>query len=392
INHEAGTPDRIRTCYPRLRRPVLYPDELRAQSGCRCLVGVEGFEPPTSCSQSKCATRLRYTPHVKSDRPLSGANVRSNGRVIIALRPLPRQGYGLLRGRLGGRRRRFLAARRRIEQGLARQAHAALVVGLEHLHLHDLAFLQVVGDLVHALVGDLRDVQQAVLAGKQLDDRAEVEQAQHRPLVDLAHLDLRGDRADAVHRVLAGFGRQARDGDGAVVFDVDRRAGLARERLDDASALADHFPDLVGVDLHLDDARRVVGHLLARAGHGLLHYAQDVHAAFLGLVKRDLHDLARDALDLDVHLQRGDAALGTGDLEVHVAEVILVTEDVGQHREAPAVLDESHRDARDVALERHARVHQREATAANARHRGRAVRLGDLGYDAQRVAELLLAR
>ncbi len=26
------------------------------------LVGVEGFEPPTSCSQSKRATRLRYTP------------------------------------------------------------------------------------------------------------------------------------------------------------------------------------------------------------------------------------------------------------------------------------------------------------------------------------------
>jgi hypothetical protein len=25
-----GAPDRIRTCYPRLRRPVLYPDELRA--------------------------------------------------------------------------------------------------------------------------------------------------------------------------------------------------------------------------------------------------------------------------------------------------------------------------------------------------------------------------
>ena len=26
-----GTPDRTRTCYPRLRRPVLYPDELRAR-------------------------------------------------------------------------------------------------------------------------------------------------------------------------------------------------------------------------------------------------------------------------------------------------------------------------------------------------------------------------
>ncbi len=26
------------------------------------LVGVEGFEPPTFCSQSRRATRLRYTP------------------------------------------------------------------------------------------------------------------------------------------------------------------------------------------------------------------------------------------------------------------------------------------------------------------------------------------
>src|SRR6476469_124517 len=26
------------------------------------LVGAGGFEPPTPCSQSRCATRLRYTP------------------------------------------------------------------------------------------------------------------------------------------------------------------------------------------------------------------------------------------------------------------------------------------------------------------------------------------
>src|SRR6266498_173501 len=29
---DVGTPDRTRTCYPRLRRPVLYPDELRAHA------------------------------------------------------------------------------------------------------------------------------------------------------------------------------------------------------------------------------------------------------------------------------------------------------------------------------------------------------------------------
>ena len=26
------------------------------------VVGAEGFEPPTLCSQSRCATRLRYAP------------------------------------------------------------------------------------------------------------------------------------------------------------------------------------------------------------------------------------------------------------------------------------------------------------------------------------------
>ena len=57
---KAGAPDRTRTYYPRIRNPMLYPDELQAHH----MVGVEGFEPPTSCSQSRRATRLRYTPNV----------------------------------------------------------------------------------------------------------------------------------------------------------------------------------------------------------------------------------------------------------------------------------------------------------------------------------------
>jgi hypothetical protein len=132
-----GAPGRTRTCDPRLRRPVLYPAELRAQlrhtarpasaaglrlhpslagalrasSRCptllqatlvepatpalegRCsiqlsygrkpekrfssrnchlpsilVVGAAGFEPATLCSQSRCATRLRYAPP-SSSRP-----------------------------------------------------------------------------------------------------------------------------------------------------------------------------------------------------------------------------------------------------------------------------------------------------------------------------------
>ena len=36
------------------------------------MVGAEGFEPPTLCSQSRCATRLRYAPTLFSIVPRLG--------------------------------------------------------------------------------------------------------------------------------------------------------------------------------------------------------------------------------------------------------------------------------------------------------------------------------
>ena len=61
--------------------------------------------------------------------------------------------------------------------------------------------------------------------------------------------------------------------------------------------------------------------------------------------------------------------LGAGDLEVHVAEVILRALDVGQDDVVVALLDEAHRDAGDRRDDRHARVHQRERRAADRTHR-----------------------
>lgn len=58
-----GAPDRNRTCNPRLRRPVLYPVELRVHSvRLGSVVGAVGFELTTTWSQTRCATRLRYAP------------------------------------------------------------------------------------------------------------------------------------------------------------------------------------------------------------------------------------------------------------------------------------------------------------------------------------------
>ena len=55
-------PGGIRTHDPRLRRPVLYPTELRALKLNDYKVGAAGFEPTTFCAQGRRATRLRYAP------------------------------------------------------------------------------------------------------------------------------------------------------------------------------------------------------------------------------------------------------------------------------------------------------------------------------------------
>jgi hypothetical protein len=61
-HHTIGLPERIRTSDPRIRSPPLYPAELQADRFRTGLVGARGFEPPTTCAQGRCATRLRHAP------------------------------------------------------------------------------------------------------------------------------------------------------------------------------------------------------------------------------------------------------------------------------------------------------------------------------------------
>ena len=211
-------------------------------------------------------------------------------------------------------------------------------------------------------------MQQAIASGQDLHDRAKVEQADHVAFVNPADLDFGRDLLDPLARRVARVGVDRGDRHRAVVLDVDRRARFFGQRADDRTALADYIADLFGIDLEAHHPRRMLRDFGARVRQRFLHQVQDMHAPLARLRQRDRHDFLGDALDLDVHLQRGDAAVGACNLEVHVPQMILVAEDVGEHREAVAVLDQAHGDARDVRLHRNARIHEREARTANRRH------------------------
>src|SRR6267154_6564173 len=228
-----------------------------------------------------------------------------------------RQGalFFLRRNSSGLRRRRGLLDRFHAE------AHPALLVGLEHLDFYLLALFEIVGYVVDALVGDLRNVQKPVFPRQQLDDCAKVEKLEYGAVVHATHLDIGCNVFDALLRGLPALGRNTGDRDRAVVGDFDRGSGLLLQPADHHSSLADHVADLLRIDLDLDDAGGIARNLRARSLQYLLHDTEDVHAAFARLGERHLHDLLGNTLDLDVHLQRSHAALGSRHLEVHVAEM-----------------------------------------------------------------------
>src|SRR5262249_44019279 len=234
------------------------------------------------------------------------------------------------------------------------------------------------------------DVAQAVAPRRDLDEGPEVLDRGHLALVDLADADLLGQGVHVGQGGLGAGGVHVRDVDRAVVLDVQLGAGLLLDGLDGLAAGADQQADLVGVDLGGQEARGVVGDLDARLAQGRAeHVAEDVAARLAGLLQRVADDLLADAVGLQVELDAGDAAAGAGDLEVHVAVVVLVAHDVGQEDVLLALLDQADGDAGHRVGDGHAGVHQRQRAAADRRHARGAVGLLDVADQADGVGELL---
>jgi hypothetical protein len=133
--------------------------------------------------------------------------------------------------------------------------------------------------------------------------------------------------------------------------------------------------------------------MVFEAGRGLgdhrVHLAQDMQPGFPGLGQGLGQDLPGEAGHFDIHLQRSDAVLGAGHLEVHIPQGILISQDVREDGHLVPFLHEAHGYPGHRRLDGHAGVHQGQAGAAHRGHGGRAVAGQDLGDYADGVRELL---
>ncbi len=230
---------------------------------------------------------------------------------------------------------------------------------------------------------------QTILGPKEVHEGTEIHHLHNFAIIDLTHFGFGRQPLDPFQRGFDGGAIGGCHFHRAIIFDIDFRARLFDDLADHFAAGADHVADLVDRNLDDFDARCIFAKLFAAVINRLAHLAQNVHAPTLGLIQRDFHDLFGDARDLDVHLQGCDAAFGSGNLEIHIAEVIFVAQNVGQHGKPFAFQNQTHRDTGDRLFDRHARIHQRERGTAHRCHRRRAIGFGDFGHNAQRIGELI---
>ena len=214
------------------------------------------------------------------------------------------------------------------------ELHFAAVVEADDFDLYGVALLDHIGGFRNAALRQFGDVDKAILGAEEVHEGAEIGGLHNLAIVDQADFGLCNNALDLLDRgldlLVVGGGNFNR----TAIVDVDLGTGLLDDFTNDLAARADHVADLFLRHLDGDDLRSVGGDAFAIARQSLRHLAENMQTPTLGLVERDLHDLGRDGGDLDVHLQRGHAVLSAGDLEIHVAEVILVAKNVGENGKA----------------------------------------------------------
>src|SRR5208282_3226601 len=114
-------------------------------------------------------------------------------------------------------------------------------------------------------------------------------------------------------------------------------------------------------------------------------------------MNRFCHDFQGNPWQLEIELEPRDAVSGPAKFEIHVAEMILGTNDIGQrcvpHEPVSFELgDETDGYTADRFPDRYTGVHQCHCAGTNARHRGRSVRFHDFAADSNRIRKFAFGR
>src|SRR5207253_826705 len=128
------------------------------------------------------------------------------------------------------------------------ETHFACAIHFEDFHIHGLTFTQNFGHCRNATVRDLTDVKKAFTVWHNLNERSEIHNALHKPVVGLTRFWLSHNLVNQAESV-SHFSFIARsDDDGSVILNFDLRTGLIDQSANDLPACTDNVSDTILFD------------------------------------------------------------------------------------------------------------------------------------------------
>ena len=116
----------------------------------------------------------------------------------------------------------------------------------------------------------------------------------------------------------------------AILTVPDLDACLFNNTPDNLAAGADDVPNPVRFYLHGKYTWRVGRQVVSRLLDCRFHDIEYLHDPFLSLNNGPGHGVLCNALDLNIHLNSGNSFSCPGNLEIHIAEVVFITQDIGE--------------------------------------------------------------
>ena len=240
-------------------------------------------------------------------------------------------------------------------------------------------------------------MQQAVLAGKDFHESPERLNRLDNPIVHLAHFRHGGKGLDAIqhhiHAFLVASGN-IHDAEFAHFLDRDFATAFTLHFLDNLATGSDNRTDEFARNPNLDDTRSMWLVIGTRSRHHFEHLAQDMGTAAMRLRQSLGQDFIRKTVNLYIHLASGNTIGRTANLEVHIAQMVLIAQNIGKNRVIAClwVGNQAHRDTAHRLADLHPGIHQSQASGANRSHRRRTVRFEDIRNHPNRIRTLVLGR
>ncbi len=201
-------------------------------------------------------------------------------------------------------------------------------------------------------------MQQAFRSGQNFHKRAEIDNLLDGAAVNFSNLGFFRQPFHHGHRTGGCLGIGGGNGDGSVIFHINRHTGLTDNLTDVLAAGTNNGAHLIFLDLHRRDTGRILRNVASRRSQRLTNLTDDVHASLSGLSQRLAQNILGQAVNLDVHLHGGYALFRTAYLEVHITGMIFIAQNVGQNNDLIAFLEEPHGNARHDIFHGHPTVHQ----------------------------------